>query len=326
MKQLKYDFILEAETPVAHHQEAIGNEAVVFRRKVRQPDGSWAMVPYITGDTCRHGLRDASAYAFLDAAGLLDEGQLGEAACRLLFSGGMVTGKGDAGKVNMDAFREMAELCPPLALLGGCTDNRVIPGRVMCDEATLVCEEQRRYLPAWAFDWEGLGKLDTCRAHVEETQRVRMDPSLDPGKRKLLKSTDEVEVTLRLGNSERAHEADDAIAKDDAKSTMMPRRFERIAQGSLFYWSVTCTTYSELDEDTFKVMVAAWLSNCRVGGKRGTGHGKLRPVAMRDITMQRPAEQSNALALDGATFGNLFRAHVADRKERIAEWLRSVNS
>jgi hypothetical protein len=326
MRTLRFDFVLEAATPIAHHQESMGNEAVIMRRKVRQRDGSWAMVPYLTGDSCRHGLREASAYAFLDAAGLLDSAQLGEAALRLLFTGGMVTGRGDASKVGLDAFREMCELCPPLALLGGCTDNRVVPGRLICDEATLVCEEQRRYLPEWVLTWEELGALDTCRAHVEEVQRVRMDPSLDPAKRKLMLVGDQIEITNRLTTGERAHEQDDALAKDDAKSSMMPRRFERLAQGSLFYWSIVCNCYSELDEDTCKVMLAAFLSNARVGGKRGTGHGLLRPVAMRDVTIKRPAENTSAITLDGATFGNLFRAHVSDRKERIAQWLARVNA
>ncbi len=326
MQTLKYSFVLEAATPVAHHQENLGNESVFMRRKVRQKDGSWSLVPYITGDTMRHGLREASAYAFLDAAGLLDQQEMFEPAIRLLFNGGMVTGRGDSGKVNMDMFRQAVDLFPPLALLGGCTDNRPIPSVLTCEEATLICLEQERFIPEWVRELELVGKLDTCRAHVEETQRVRMDALLDPGKRKLLAPSAEVEVTTKLANAERAHEADDAIVREESKSSMMPRRFECVAQGSLFWWSVTCHTYSELDVDTFRVMVSAFLSNCRVGGKKATGHGLLRPVAARDIGVARPAENTNALVLDGQTFGNLFRAHVADRKERIAEWLKSVNS
>lgn len=326
MKKLRYDFVLEAQQPICHSQESFGNESVIMRRKVRQADGSWSLVPYLTGDTCRHGLREASAYAYLDAAGLLDDVQLGESALRLLFAGGTMTGRGDSARVSLDAYREMCEMCPPLALLGGCTDNRPVPGRLICDEAMLVCTEQRRYLPEWVLGWEGLGELDTCRAHVEEVQRVRMDPSLDPGKRKLLTGDAEVEVTQRLGDGQRAHNDDDARAREESKSSMMPRRFERLAQGSLFYWSVVADTYSALDEDTLKVMVAAWLSDARVGGKRGTGHGLLRPVAMRDVSIKRPAEQTTALALDGQTFGSLFRAHVAERKERIAKWLANINA
>jgi hypothetical protein len=330
MQTLHYEFILEAAQPVCHSQENIGNESVFMRRKVRQNDGSWAMVPYLTGDTMRHGVREAGAYAFLDAAGLLDEGGettgLGEAALRLLFTGGMVTGRGDASRVSMDAYREMSELCPSLALLGGCTDNRVVTGRVECDEATLICGEQQRYLPEWVLHWERLGAVDTCRAHIEIVTRVRMDPTLDPGKRRLLSSGDQVDVTRRLENAERAHHADDALARDDAKSSMMPRNFERLAQGSLFWWGITAYTYSDLDVDTFRVMVAAFLSRARVGGKKGTGHGLLRPVAAQDISVARPAESMNALQLEGQTFGQLFRAHVADRRDRIRSWLEHVNS
>jgi hypothetical protein len=326
MKRLRYDFILEAAQPIAHHQENFGNESVVMRRKVRQRDGSWALVPYLTGDSCRHGLRESSAYVFLDAAGLLDEARLGEAALRLLFTGGMVTGRGDASKISLDSYREMCELCPPIAILGGCTDSRVVPGRLECEEATLICTEQAHYLPAWVTQWADLGVVDTCRAHVEEVQRVRMDPSLDPGKRTLLLTGEQVSVTNRLTEGERAHEGDDAPARDEAKSSMMPRRFERLAQGSLFYWSATCCAYSDLDEDTFKVMLAAWLANASVGGKRGTGHGRLLPVAMCDVSIARPAEQTTALALDGKSFGKLFRSHVAERKEQIVAWLARVNA
>lgn len=330
MKVMRYDFVLEAQSPIAHHEGSYGNTAVAMRRKVRQSDGTWAHVPTITGDCLRHGLREAAAYAFLDAAGLLDDGQLGEAALRLLFSGGSVTGRGDAGTISMDRFREMVELCPPLALLGGCTDNRVVPGRMHVDDATLVCQEQRRFLPEWALKWCEAEKvaIDTCRAHLEEVQRVRMDPTLDPGKRKLLSDGDQVEVSKRLLASETAHQDDNAIQRDEAKSSMMPRRFERIAQGSLFYWSLTCDTYSELDVDTLHVMISAFLSNARVGGKRGTGHGQLRPIAARDVHIARPAERLEAVDITalGSRMGELFRSHVSSRSAQIKSWLQKVNS
>src|SRR3970282_539516 len=36
METVKYEFILEAAEPVAHHAESIGNEAILMRKKVRQ--------------------------------------------------------------------------------------------------------------------------------------------------------------------------------------------------------------------------------------------------------------------------------------------------
>jgi len=326
--QRKYEFVLEAAQPIAHHAEAIGNQAIVARRKVRQPTGGWAHIPVVSGDAMRHGMREAAAYAFLDAAGLLDVGALSEAALRLLFAGGQVTGSA-GGAVKLSDYREMCELVPTLAIFGGCAQNRVIPGRLWVDDATLICEEQRHLLSdrVVAFATSGGGELESCRAHVEEVQRVRMDPSLDPGKRKLLTAGAQEQADQRLLSSETAGEVDDARAKDDAKSMMLPRSFERVAQGSLFYWSVVANCYSALDEDTFNVACAAFLADARVGGKRGTGHGLLRPVAAWNVQLARPADRAETLKPDQLSttrVGETFRNHVLERAEKIAAFLREV--
>lgn len=331
MEIKQYEILLEAETPIATHCESIGNEAIFMRRKVRQRDGRFVQVPEVTGDTMRHGLREAAAYAFLDAAGLLDGGELPEAAVRLLFAGGMITGRGDASVVNMDRFREMVELCPPLALLGGCADNRSIPSRLMVDAATLVCHEQHRYLPEWVHAWlkdQGCGDTGSYREQMEVCTRVRMDPILDPAKRHLLSESAQVEVGRRLTAGEKAHSDDDAVAREEAKSTMLPRSFERLAQGSLFHWRVTCQCLNDLDVDTFHTVLGVFLGRCIVGGKKATGHGRLRPVAARDIAIARPAEQTTTIDTKalGGRVGSIFRAHVQERREQIKTWMASVNA
>lgn len=328
MQTKRYEFLLEATSPIAHHEETMGNTAVFMRRKVRQHDGSWARVAYITGDTMRHGLREAGAYAFLDAAGLLEDHQLSAASLRLLFSGGMVTGRGNAAVVNLDRFREMCELCPTLALFGGCSDNRVIPGRMFVDEATLVCAEQAAYLPEWVKANTSGADAVSQREALEEVQRVRMDPSLNTSMKQLLSPDSQVEVVKQLAASESAHTEDDAITRDDSKSTMMPRRFERLAQGSLFHWTVTANCFSDLDVDTLHVVIGAFLANCRVGGKRGTGHGSLRCVMAKDIPIVRPKESGKIVDVTdlGGRVGSLFISHVQERKERIAKWLTTINA
>lgn len=327
MKRIHYEMILEAETPIAHHAETLGNSAVLMDRKVRQPDGAFLRVPVITGDTMRHGMREAAAYALLDAAGLLDAGALGEAALRLLFAGGMVTGRGDASSISLEQYRKMSDLIPSIALFGGCADNRVIPGRLIVDDAQLACLELAHHLPDWVTEWlKATGsRVEGARAHVEEVQRVRMDPTLDPGKRKLLSSASEGDVQKRLAASEAAHEGGDAARREDSKSSMLPRRFEVLVSGSLFYWSVEATCYSDLDEDTFHVALGAFLAGARVGGKRATGHGKLRVVTARDVAVRRPAEQLTVLDL-GRPVGRLFRDHVQARAAEIKSYLSEVNA
>lgn len=321
-----YEVLVEAVTPIAHHSETMGNHAVAVRRKVRQPDGAFVMVPVVSGDAMRHGMREASAYAFLDAAGLLGAGELSEAALRLLFTGGMVTGRGDASNIKLDDYRKMVECVPPLALLGGCASNRVIPGRIVSEDLVLVCEETKPLVPSWML--ERAGTLSGARAHLETHQRVRMDATLDPGKVQLLSEGARAHAEGRLLRSEDATIRDDIVGAEDAKTTMMPRTFEAITSGALFSWRVQAMCLSELDVDTFHAMVGGFLSHARVGGKRGTGFGMLRPVAANRVTVHRPAEQMqpvNATAL-GPRVGELFRSHVAARKEQIRDFLRAVDA
>lgn len=324
MKTHRYEILLEAAQPIAHHQETLGNHAVIARKKVRQADGSFAHVPYISGDTMRHGMREAAAYAFLDAAGLLGDAALNEATLRLLFAGGAMTGRGDASTVNMDEYRQLCELVPPLALMGGCVSNRVIPGRLFVEDATLVCVETTRQTPSWAVDQ--CGALSSQREHVEEVQRVRMDPTLDPGKRKLLTDGEQARIAGRLESSERAHADDDALERENAKSTMLPRTFERIVQGSLFSWTVSAHTYSDLDIDTLHTALGVFLARPYAGGKRGTGHGELRVIGARDIAIMRPSDAATVVDVTalGGRVGSLFRAHVGERKDRIREFLGRV--
>lgn len=324
VEQKRIELILEATQPIAHHADAIGNTSVLMREKVRQPAGTWASVPMVTGDAMRHGLREAGSLALLDAAGLLGE-KLSESALVLLFAGGTIAGS-PGSSVKLADYRTMVDLIPPLALLGGCAQNRSIPGRVAVDSARLVCQETAHLLPEWVVEWARTerGSLHSCRAHVEEEQRVRMDPRLDPGKRQLLAPGERLGIEDRLAASEKASEAGDVVAKDAAKSSMMPRRYEVVSSGSLFAWTVTATCYSPLDEDTLWAMLGTFLRDARVGGKRGTGHGHMRAVAARNVTLAPFRDRSDTLELASMRVGDLFRAHVAERKDAIKSFLGSV--
>jgi len=331
MKTLKYEILLESAQPLAHHSDTYGNTAVAMRRKVRQPDGSFAHVPVVTGDTMRHGLREAAAYALLDAAGLLEEADLSEAALRLLFAGGMITGS-SGGSVKLGDYRTMIDLMPPLALLGGCVQNRSIPGRLIVDDATLVCDETRHLLPthvlAWVIAHQGTDEIASCRAHVEEVTRVRMDPVLDPSKRQLLTDGAQGEAERRLLASEAASSRGDVVARGREKSTMLPRSFETVVAGSLWWWTVEAQCWG-MDEESFHVMLGAFLRRARVGGKKATGHGLMRPVHGWNCHVRRPAESLDDLEVEdvlGRRVGTLFHQHVSERSEKLAAFLREVKA
>lgn len=331
MERHRVELLLEAEQPISHLAETFGNTGILATRKIRQQDGAIASVPEVSGDAMRHGLREAAAYVLLRAAEL--EGQLSEAALRLLFAGGMVTGRGDGNTVRLGEYRRMVDLVPALALLGGCAENRTIPGRLCVDPATLVCAESTRFLPPWMAEDPrcAAAMAETYRASVEEVQRVRMDPSLDPGKRALLEPGALDGIERRLEASERASREGDAVAKDAAKSSMMPRRYERLIEGSLFYWTVTADLHSALDVDTFYTMLLAFAGNIVVAGKRSTGHGRMRVVAARRTVLADPTalpapEEVGLVALRDAGVGRVFLDHVRERAAKVREYLNGVNA
>lgn len=327
-KIVRHEFLVEAAEPVAHMSGSIGNHGVFMRRKVRQRGGRFESVPVLTGDCIRHQLREAAAYATLEAAGLLDDPQLSEGALRLLFNGGMVTGKGDAAKVNIDSYRSLVELFPPLALFGGCTDNRPMPGQLCVDEGTLVCAETWHLVPEWARVWlQEQGEAEhiaSFREQLEEAQRVRMDPTLVPEKVRLLDDVSRANVEGRLLKSEAAHEHKDAKAAGESKSAMLPRTYERVAVGAIFAMGVEAKVYTDLEYDALLYTLGVALNGLRVGGMGRTGHGRMRFLTGMRIHYRAALGDTEGIdveSLAGKT-GTLYRAHVAERKDDLSSWLR----
>lgn len=325
--QTRYEMIVRARDPIAHASETIGNSSIFCRKKVRVPGGEVAHVVYLSGDSIRHQLREAAAYGTLHEAGLLDDPQLSEGALRLLFSGGVVTGRGDAAVINLDAYRKLVALFPPLALLGGCADNRPIPGQINVDEGNLLCSEMLHLTPPWVVEWarENGERIDTQRSSVEEVQRVRMDATLVPEKVKLLSDSAKVTVNARLLKSEKAHEDADSKAKGESKSAMMPRTHERLVQGSLLWLGIEARTYTDLEFDAFNFAVACMLNNFRIGGKQAQGHGRLEFVAGARIHFEPSAGKLESVGAELAPkVGDLYKAHVKSRKDELTGWLRGA--
>lgn len=345
-KQLRAEVLFEAAGPIAHFEGTDGNHSMIAMTKVRRPQGGFAMVPDVSGNSMRNRMRFASNMALLRAADMLGE-KLSEPALRLLFNGGSYAGKGEEtddatpaepkakgkkknpkGVVNIDYYRELCELVPSLALFGGVA-GRIIEGKLQVGQLLLVCEEARAYLPEWIaqkLETERV-QLDSARAHVERVQNVRMDAMLNPAMRTLLLPAAQVEANARLLRADNAQAAEEST-EDADKSKMLPYTFERVVRGSLFFWSCTCTINSALEEDTFYVTLSELLrSGPVVGGKRGVDdHGQLKCIDARGIEVSREVRKADALDIDGRKPGSLFVPHVQERKERIAEFLRTLEA
>lgn len=333
-KQFRAEVLFEAAQPISHQETTIGNHGVAATAKVRQRGGGFARVPMVSGNAMRNRMRYASSLAVLRAAGLLGE-SLSEPAIRLLFNGGKVVSNKTKGKdgekkggggISMDRYRELCAIVPTLGIFGGCTENRIVPGKLSVSSLDLVCEENERFLPVWIREWMTAEneRLDTAREHLEVVQSVSMDPALSPAMRTLMLPDAQVAVTDRLARSERAHAADEAAADAD-KSGMMPYTYERICKGALFYWRTWVTVNSALEEDTFRVVLSELRDHGPVvGGKGGTGHGELSIIGARGVELARAVEKADALDLGSPHVGSLFVPHVKERREQLQSFLSGV--
>lgn len=330
MEQIRYEMIVRARDAIAQGMTTIGNQQLMMRRGVRLPGGDHVDVPSITGDAIRHQLRVAATHGTLHLSGLLSDPQLSEGAARLLFNGGALTGKGNAGVINLDRYRELVALVPPLALFGGNTDSRPMEGQLYVDEGSLLCKEMEHLMPPWVLEWCGATgeRLTSFRDCTEEVTRVRTDCLTSPNVIKLLAPDAQTRVSNRLLAAEKAHETGDAKLARESKSEMMPRTHERIKQGELLWIGVEARVYSDLELDAFNFTIACLLSNFRVGGHSATGHGRLEFVkGMRCNFLPASGNFEPVGAELAPKVGDLYRRHLELRREELAAWIRSaINS
>lgn len=323
MKHFKLEFVLRAAQPIAHHAGSDGNHASLMREGVLMPDGERVDIPIVSGDSMRHQLRESMAMLTLHAAGMLETPALSQGAVRLLFAGGGIGG-GQEASIDIEEYHRICDLSPGLALLGGAVGNRILPGSAKVGRAMLICEESvdAGVIPGWVTEGRAAPPAADCIA-VET--RVRMDPMDRPRNRALLGAEAQADYAARIIAGEKAA---DAKAKSEAKGTMMPRSFETVVAGSLFYWTVECACLNEVQEHAFWAMLSNAVADLSVGGKSGTGHGKMRVVECREHDWLDPiaaAKAINPLGI-GRDHIEAFRSHIADNAAELEKWLSGVSA
>lgn len=319
--------LVEALTPIAHHEGNDGNHANQMTARMRLSDGTFGRIPIVTGDTMRHWMREMSAKHLLS---IVEAPPLTEAALRLLFGGGMLTGKGDASQVRIDAFRALEQLCPSLTLFGGCVNGSMIPGRLQVEQMTLICEETRHTIPETILAAaEAVGPLVSYRQQTDQVMRVRMDPTGNPLLQHHLSEPARRRLAGRVDAREAAHESGDAVAAAAVKTTMMPRTHDVICQGALFSWQITGHFHSEMDEAAYYSTLAYMqTSEARVGGKKGTGAGRFTARMINNapvLTPRQTGEAVNITAL-GQSLGKQYLDYLTARKGEICDFLARVDA
>lgn len=127
-----------------HGAGSQGNTSLLRTKPIAQPDGTIANVPFLSGASIRHGLRDALAWHLARTLDL-QPGSLTKAAVDLLWTGGAVTKTG--AETDLGMARRVEEHLPALAMLGYAAQSDIVSGTLRASDAVLVCAETAELTP-----------------------------------------------------------------------------------------------------------------------------------------------------------------------------------
>lgn len=136
---------LTLRAPLHHGAGTAGNTQILRTQEIVLPDGTPTVVPYVSGSSLRHEIRQAAADHLL-ASIEAPPGSLRKPVVDLLYSGGVLTSSGS--NVDLDVHRRLTELWPALSLLGYAGRSNIWSGVLSVDHVHLVCSDNAWRLPA----------------------------------------------------------------------------------------------------------------------------------------------------------------------------------
>lgn len=160
--------VMEADDPICHSGMSEGNAQPFRKRDIISDDGLTEPIPFISGNSIKHWLRENSAAFALEALDF-DTGDLDKSITRLLFAGGTLqSGKSSKFK---DACRA-EDIFPALQLCGYAAGNQMSESTVRVRFAEVLCRENagRRQHIIEKIDESRLPMFEHPADHYIETQ------------------------------------------------------------------------------------------------------------------------------------------------------------
>ena len=240
-------------------------------------------IPAIHGNAIRGYLRRLIMQDMLD---LLDYKLDSKKVYHFLFTGGILESldNKDKGAINLSLKKEMRDNLPPISLLGSALGNQMIQGKLKVGIANIVCSETLHFIE----DHEGVAFSSyNLQSHDFGT---RLD-------------------SLKLDTNNIADKPEEKDEKDkDEQHTQMKYEFETLIRGTKFTHEFILEDCDPVEKACFIRMLGLWNERPYLGGKSGTGYGK---VALDYPTTK---EMSDADYLD----------FINDNKEQITDLLDSM--
>ncbi|HUY77348.1 MAG TPA: hypothetical protein VMV29_11295 [Ktedonobacterales bacterium] len=324
----RFEGTMTALTSITHFGESVGGtEQVLRREKVALPDGDYADVPIISGNSWRGQLRDCGMRAMLDELARAlgrDTITLSPQAFYLLFSGGSLTK--DAGRgVDIGQARNLRALVPLLGVFGGAVGRQIMEGKLAVGKIIPVCAETRHLLPD--------ALVDHPHAVISVYERTSMEhyTRMDDAKRESLAGRylpvpDQVLLeapSVRKVTNKRTGEVEE-IADKPGAAQQMRYGFETITAGTVFSCGLSLRSVTPLEFEAFLMALAEWSREPVIGGRSGSGMGRVR-LAFPGWVEANPLLRREADATSvGAPFGALYREHLARNGGAIVQALEAI--
>lgn len=249
----RVNLTLTALDPIHHGAGTSGNTALLRTQDVVLPDGRQVSVPYISGNSIRHALRDALAWHLVRTINVAD-GDLTVGQVALLWSGGALSEPG--AKLNIDRLRRVGELLPHLTMLGYSASNDIVTSTLRVTHAHLVCAENTWRLPQQLCTHPHAAR--PAGAYRDEAFGTRHDPTGGPTDRLLAESG--------------------MFGTPAGTPTQMIYDFQVIRAGSILTSTIALEAGTEHHADALATAIAHATPDgiMHLGARRAVGYGRCR--------------------------------------------------
>lgn len=298
--------------PIHHGAGNSGNTQLLRTQDVVLPDGRHARVPFISGNSIKHMIREAGARFALDAMGI-EDGSLTKPVTDLLFSGGALTKIG--ANINLAKGRQLEELFPLLSLCGYSAGNTMTQSKLRVNNLHLVCEENTWRVP------------DNMQAHPSLALRAGHLRGEEFGTRHESSRRPHVAKMLTSGEKERTEALTQAPEKGD--TAQMIYDYQIILPGAAFWGAMFLDDITDMEQAVFKSALSMACEGeakdggllFRVGAKASIGCGLVSMQfsgSLRNPVKAPGFTESTALvAIDGQGDVKAYAQHLRDCSQDI---------
>ena len=279
------------KSPLSHISESISTGSLLNERPIIQQNLDIIDVFCYNGNAWRGQIRDLCSLYLIEK---LEIKELSTEKHNFLFSGGKIGGQ---SKFNLHNVQNHFNLLPHFALMGGCLDNMMLPGKISFLDSLPICQETITELPGALHDE---ARLRTYKKMTIEREFTRMDDSKN----------------MKLNQSLVIDE------KKEKEIIQMRMGSELLNSGVELFSRVLLNDTTELEKGALCGALIKFAEFTFIGGQHNKGHGLVDlSYTVDGDPFFSVVDMQATLSEEFERYLTAYDAHLADNKESILELL-----